>query len=400
MHQLLRIPRASARSYIDAALVTLLVLACVLTLLTILDGPPALFREQIVPELRFRSQIVGDAVAVPLAFRDTDTAERIVGALKLLDRIQGACLYTSDAEGGRLFVSLEKTASYRCAGRVNERVSISADLVEYVSEIRVNEHQLGWLIVARDLVDVRGRQRIVLASAVTLLLASAIVIVGKRAKRIRDEVAIREHIAADLHDNVGASLARISLLSDLLRQRPPADHDHVVLIATAIGVDARGIMDEMLDAIWYVESAGDVDALSVRIREVASRVFTDTNTMCETSADVALTSRRLPMETRRHVFLFVKESLTNIRRHSNATSVKIVISGDRRLLRIEITDNGIGIAVPDERRDGGGLSNMRRRAAMLGGTCAILPGSGGGTTVLLSIPIATRWWHQTRSSNS
>ncbi len=93
----------------------------------------------------------------------------------------------------------------------------------------------------------------------------------------------------------------------------------------------------------------------------------------------------LPAAVEVAAFRIVAEALTNVARHSRATSCRVGVHGDGAL-RVEVVDDGIGIA--PSARAGVGLHSMRERAAELGGDCIIGPAPGRGTSVRLELPLA------------
>jgi signal transduction histidine kinase len=92
------------------------------------------------------------------------------------------------------------------------------------------------------------------------------------------------------------------------------------------------------------------------------------------------------------VYLIIKEALTNVLRHAHATNVVVLVTASQGRLRIEVTDDGIGL--DGEPRNGltgpgggHGLENMQRRASALGGTARI--GSrpqNRGTSIVVDVP--------------
>lgn len=97
----------------------------------------------------------------------------------------------------------------------------------------------------------------------------------------------------------------------------------------------------------------------------------------------------LPQQVENHLYRILQESLTNIRRHANATNVEITLKerGDEIVLIIE--DNGVGFA-PDEAENyltGSGLLGMSERAALIGGKLEIDSSPDGGTTILVRWPL-------------
>jgi signal transduction histidine kinase/DNA-binding NarL/FixJ family response regulator len=85
-----------------------------------------------------------------------------------------------------------------------------------------------------------------------------------------------------------------------------------------------------------------------------------------------------------HIF---GEALANIRKHSRARKVEMMVAYDERVLQITISDDGVGF---DERQDGEGghfgLKMMRERAALFGGKLEVRSKPGRGTKVILHVP--------------
>ena len=77
----------------------------------------------------------------------------------------------------------------------------------------------------------------------------------------------------------------------------------------------------------------------------------------------------------------LRESLSNIAKHANATTVKIVVDRAPNGILVEIEDDGVGFDVADVRKDAIGLLSMEQRVALLGGDFTILSRPGGPTVV-------------------
>lgn len=93
----------------------------------------------------------------------------------------------------------------------------------------------------------------------------------------------------------------------------------------------------------------------------------------------------LPARTQAEVLRVVQEALNNVRKHADATVVRVEVSGDDGGMRISVTDNGKGFQ-PDEAIGGFGLSSMRERAELIGARLDIVSASSDGTGVTLTLP--------------
>jgi signal transduction histidine kinase len=88
-----------------------------------------------------------------------------------------------------------------------------------------------------------------------------------------------------------------------------------------------------------------------------------------------------------HVYRVLQEALSNVARHSGATSARVRLSCDATGVELEVEDHGKGLE-PDPSRRGLGLVAMRERAELLGGTLELLRPREGGTLVRLRVPLA------------
>lgn len=204
-----------------------------------------------------------------------------------------------------------------------------------------------------------------------------------RVKRLLDLERIRTRIATDLHDDIGASLSQIALLSELAGQRAHFD-GKVTVPLRQIGGISRELVDSMSDIVWSVDPRKDslVD-LAQRMRTFAADVLSARNIELNFHAPPAEHDLKLEARERRQVLLIFKEAVNNVARHANCTEAAIQLTVSRDWLTLTVHDNGSGF---DPRRvaSGHGLVSMRARAENLGGTFQIA--SERETKVVVRIP--------------
>ena len=197
----------------------------------------------------------------------------------------------------------------------------------------------------------------------------------------------RARIAQDLHDDLGSSLARISLLSGLAKadaRQPTQLMVHVQKIAEAADETVRALEE----IVWAVRPGSDtLQSLVEYITHFAGELFEGSSTRCRLDLSANLPARPLPPEIRHNIFLVVKEALTNVLKHSAAPEVIIRAGVDRGTLEISVQDNGRGFAPGSKRIQGQGHGNMRRRAEATGGTLLIDSSPGNGTRVTLKVSL-------------
>ena len=195
----------------------------------------------------------------------------------------------------------------------------------------------------------------------------------------------RARIATDLHDDIGASLARISVLSEVLKSRADGQTESLPLI-DQIATSARDVVDGLNDVIWSIDPRQDsLSEVIARIRHFASDVLDGKSIEWSFEAPPEAGRLYLSLEQRRHLLLIFKESIHNMVRHSSCRRAEFRIDVEDGDLHARIWDDGTGI--PAERRHGRGLENMRQRAAQLSGRLEVVSIPGGGTELLLQFPI-------------
>ncbi|MCX6929694.1 MAG: triple tyrosine motif-containing protein, partial [Verrucomicrobia bacterium] len=192
----------------------------------------------------------------------------------------------------------------------------------------------------------------------------------------------RARISQDLHDDLGSSLTRISLLSDLAR----ADRDNprqVEAHLQKISQSAAQTVRALEEIVWALRPGSDsLQSLVEYIAHFANELFEEDNTRCRLDLPHDLPARSLPPEMRHNIFLVVKEALTNALKHSHAREVRVQAKATTNLLEIVVQDDGRGFEthalVPTPGKCHG-LGNMSLRAQEMGGTLEIESALGKGT---------------------
>lgn len=214
------------------------------------------------------------------------------------------------------------------------------------------------------------------------IAASVYLIYRNRLQRLLELEKVRTRIATDLHDDIGANLTRISLLSEVAKQQS----GHGSLLASIADI-ARESVSSMNDIVWAISPQHDrLLDLTRRMRQHAEEVFTLRDINLEFNAPVSERHVQLRVGTRRDVLLIFKEAVNNVARHSECTKVMIDFRSEHHLLRLNVSDNGRGFE-PGSKSDGHGLRSMARRAATIGGELRIDSRPGEGTTVRFEMPL-------------
>ena len=204
-----------------------------------------------------------------------------------------------------------------------------------------------------------------------------------RLKRLLEMERMRTRIATDLHDDIGANLTRISLLSEVAKQN--AFNGNGNLLTSIAGI-ARESVASMNDIVWAIAPEHDsLLDLTRRMRQHAEEIFALRDIDLSFDAPAAETDLKLSVGVRRDVLLIFKEAVNNAARHSGCTKVSINFQVNNAVLFLEIKDNGKGFKA-DSESDGQGLRSMTRRARALGGDLTIE--SNNGTLVEFELTLA------------
>ncbi|RYF99741.1 MAG: hypothetical protein EOO02_16330 [Chitinophagaceae bacterium] len=193
----------------------------------------------------------------------------------------------------------------------------------------------------------------------------------------------RDRISADMHDELGSGVTAIRLMSEIVKSKLKSQSLPEI---EKISNSANELLNKMNTIIWTMKSSNDtLESMIAYLRANAIEYFDGTPIVCIVNTPANIPQLEMSGEKRRNIFLGVKESLTNIIKHAQATEVVINISAYNDQLVIEVADNGKGMDVGNTRRFGNGLANMRRRMEIIGGTMTIL--QNDGTTLRFELGI-------------
>jgi signal transduction histidine kinase len=192
----------------------------------------------------------------------------------------------------------------------------------------------------------------------------------------------RQRISADMHDELGAGMTAIRLMSEIARNKMK---ENTPVEIEKISHSADDVLNKMNAIIWSMNSGNDtLDNLVSYIRSYSLEYFDGTPVECRLKVPDTIPTKELTGDKRRNVFLCLKETLNNTLKHAGASLVEIEIrTGDDLFIRI--SDNGKGIDMDKLRQFGNGLKNIARRMESIGGTYQIENNKGTVTTLILPL---------------
>ncbi len=198
----------------------------------------------------------------------------------------------------------------------------------------------------------------------------------------------RSRIAQDMHDELGARLTEIMLVSDRAQEaKDDGDGEKIGSSLGKISRLARAVVGNLDTLVWTVNPRNDsVDKLATYICEYAQGFLEASSIRCRFDVPHDLPHTPLSSEVRHNVLLTVKEALNNAVKHSRCSEISLRVQLEEGRLLITIEDNGQGFETATLASTGNGLQNMEKRMRNIGGTFDVTSGPDKGTHIRLEIP--------------
>ena len=241
--------------------------------------------------------------------------------------------------------------------------------------------QTGWFLALAGVLSL-----VVVAGSVR---AAVVRRMRQKLEQLRQRHALeaeRARIARDIHDDLGARLTKISLLSSLTERElndPRKAAEHISEISGAV----REVTTSLDEVVWAVEPKNDtLDNLATYLCRYTEEFLGGTAVRCRLKVPALLPSVTLSSAVRHDVFMVVKEALNNVAKHAQAKTAWLSLSFESRRLTIIVEDDGRGFDATTVER-GNGLENMSTRLGRLGGEIRFENRPDGGSRLAFSIPL-------------
>jgi ligand-binding sensor domain-containing protein/two-component sensor histidine kinase len=190
---------------------------------------------------------------------------------------------------------------------------------------------------------------------------------------------LRNKIASDLHDEVGSSLTRISIYSDLIQNGSEITEQKNYL--QQISEMSREVVSTMSDIVWSIDNRNDsMGALVIRMKDFAAELLHSKNIELKFVVQGVDETKTLDPALKQNIYLIFKESIHNILKHAKATAVEVSLLNEDNFFQMTIRDDGKGF-VQNGTSKGNGLRNMQRRSRDIDAEFKIH--QHNGTTILI-----------------
>jgi PAS domain S-box-containing protein len=201
---------------------------------------------------------------------------------------------------------------------------------------------------------------------------------ASRARIVQAQLDERRRMARDLHDGAQQRLVNVVIAVQLALRDPALGDPARKALATALDETRAAVGDLRELAAGLLPSVLTHHGLAGAIESLSARA--------PLPVDLDLTDERFPPAIEGTAYFVVAEALTNVAKHAHATAAAVGLRADADAgrLTIEVTDDGRGGAAV---APGRGLAGLADRVAALDGTLAVDTSPGGGTRLVVELPL-------------
>lgn len=194
----------------------------------------------------------------------------------------------------------------------------------------------------------------------------------------------RRRIAADLHDDLGAGIAGLGLITGLLSQR--STKEEMMTDALKVSSKVKDISKRLKEVIWEINIEHDnLEDLLLFIQKQGNLLFKEASIQFSMILPLNIPDVKVHSSDRRNIYFAVKELFTNVIKHSDASVSRCEVVIDNNLI-LTVFDNGKGFS-ESEMIAGEGLRNLRYRVEQMNGKIRTESIEKTGTKSTIIIPL-------------
>lgn len=221
---------------------------------------------------------------------------------------------------------------------------------------------------------------------VLLLILIAVLVNRYKLKRSIAMERMQQRISSDLHDDIGASLTSINILSQLSQQQK-------IYTATRneylqkINEQTSEVTNALRDIVWSINPKNDkLEIILARMKRYAAELLESKNIEHSFESNIRPEDEITDADIRQNLYLIFKEAVNNLAKYADATKALITLHKEAGKITLEVKDNGNGFD-PVHVNKGNGIENMQRRARMIDAKFSLVAAPGNGTQVKAVIPL-------------
>jgi len=205
-----------------------------------------------------------------------------------------------------------------------------------------------------------------------------------RIRQLRKILAMRTKISQDLHDEVGATLSGVTLMSELANEKlKTRNTGETQSIIERITTESKEMAEKMNDIVWTINPVNDsMEKVLNKIQGYGINICASRNIQFHFTRPEAREEISLNMQIRNTIYMISKEAINNAVKYSGAGNIRFSLSGKRNNYALTISDDGAGFDTAGS-YTGNGLVNMKARAAEIGGQLTIESDAENGTHIRL-----------------
>jgi signal transduction histidine kinase len=220
--------------------------------------------------------------------------------------------------------------------------------------------------------------------------ASLAVQLTRLAKTARQSAILEERnrLAGEIHDSLAQVFAGISLQLFAAQEAITKAGETFNYVERAYDLAQVGLGEARRSALSLRSDVIEESGLTGALRMLADRSNIPGRLRCSFRTN-NLVADDLPHQVQQHLLRIAQEAISNAIRHANPTFLNVLLQSNSTEIVLEIDDNGVGISTAHLGcNEGFGLGNMRERAKQLGAELDIRPAPGGGTSIIVRLPIS------------
>lgn len=201
-------------------------------------------------------------------------------------------------------------------------------------------------------------------------------------EKAREAEQVRTRIARDIHDDIGASLTKIALLSGMAAQKSQ-DPAELAKTFARISEHTKTVSRALNDVVWAVDPQRDThQGMLDHVRDLSQRLLGDNGIRFELDLRAERPDAPIAPALKRDLHLVLNECFNNILKYAHARLVRVRLDMRGSDYELRVDDDGVGFDRETVPGRSNGLKNMQARMEQHAGSLTITSAPGKGTALV------------------